>query len=148
MQNSVHLLNYRQIHAETDPERDRRTWPGFEHVPAFCLAARLANLLGELVVWMYLHGELFVGKEDFDQQRIVAYLVAMGAKQCIRIRLCEFAERAALLLPGLDETLRPGEPGLADRLGGTKVVPGRQVPCAPGAWAEERRDAKRGERRN
>ena len=91
---------------------------------------------------MHLHGKLVVGKEDFDQQRIVTHLIAMRAEQRIRIRLCEFAERPALLVPGFDEALRAGEPGFADRLCGAKVVPGRQVPRSPGARAEEGRDAE------
>ena len=71
--------------------------------------------------------ELVVRKENLDQQRIIAHLIAMRTEQRIRIGCGELAQRPALLVAGFDKALRAGQPGFSDGFGGTVVVPGRQV---------------------
>ncbi len=128
--------------ARLEPERHGRAWLGIEDIPAFRFATRLSDLLGERVVRVYLHRKLVVREQYLYQQRVITCFVAMGAEQRIGIGRGKLTERAALLVAGLDETLRAGEPRFTDRLGRAIVVPGREIARSPGAGAEERRDAE------
>ncbi len=128
--------------ARLEPERHRRARPGVEHVPALRLAAGLSGLLGQRVIGVYLYGKLVVGKQYLHQQRVITCFIAMRSEQCIGIGRGKLAERASLLIAGLDEALRTGEPGFTDRLGRAVVVPGGEVARAPRPGAEKGRDAK------
>src|ERR1700757_4494085 len=128
--------------ARLESERYRGTGVRVECLPALRLASRLAGLLSHCVIRVDLHRELLVREEDLDQQRIIAHFVAVRAKERLRICRGQLAQRAPLLITGLDEALRAGEPRFPDGFGGPEVEPGRQVHRAPGTGAEKRRDAK------
>ena len=42
---------------------------GRQRIPALRFAVGLAIFAGDPIVWVYLDAQLFLGKEDFDQQR-------------------------------------------------------------------------------
>jgi hypothetical protein len=147
--------------AGAESESDGGAGLGGEDIPTLGLAAGVAGGLGESVVGMDLHGELVVGKDEFDEERKFGE-GGDGGGGGVEVGLAEdfgaagghdSGQGEAGEVAGEDAAVISGEPGFADEFGSRDDggvaggEPGGEIVGSPGAWAEVGRENERSDRR-